>query len=182
MVSAPFQAGTLYLPMPWAFISHMPAYLIGEMWIGVCVAVVIDVVPADLTASAVAIYFFVIQLIGGNINVLVTPLSDAIDFRSALLITFPGFYVIAAVIFAMCLSVYTCRSRATDTSVAEDDHREDYTTKNGKSDDGLPTIEKEEGYVNSGFPSIIENSEPSKEHESSNLTNTKDLLAESTKL
>lgn len=96
--------------MPWAFIVHIPAYLIGEMWIGVCVAVVVDLVPADLTASAVAIYFFVIQLIGGNINVIVTPLTDSLDYRLALLITFPGFYLVAAAIFVVCLAVHTCRA------------------------------------------------------------------------
>lgn len=110
VASAPFQVGTLFLPMPWAFIVHMPAYLIGEMWIGVCVAVVVDLVPPHLTASAVAIYFFVIQLIGGNINVIVTPIADALNYRLALLITFPGFYVAGAAIFAVCLAVHVCRN------------------------------------------------------------------------
>jgi uncharacterized membrane protein YvlD (DUF360 family) len=110
VASAPFQVGTLYLPMPWAFIVHIPAYLIGEMWIGVCVAVVVDLVPADLTASAIAIYFFVIQLIGGNINVIVTPITDLLDYRLALLITFPGFYVVAAAIFVICFAVHVCRT------------------------------------------------------------------------
>lgn len=60
-ISAPCQIGTLLLPYPWTWISHIFAYLFGEMWIGVCIALVIDLVPDDLTTSSVAVYFFIIQ-------------------------------------------------------------------------------------------------------------------------
>ncbi|CAH1786619.1 unnamed protein product [Owenia fusiformis] len=101
LISAPFQVGTLFLPMPWAFISHIPAYLIGEMWIGVCLAVVVDLVPEDLRASSVAVYIFIIQMIGGNMNLMVTPLRQVLDLRYALLIGFPGSYVLGALIFIL---------------------------------------------------------------------------------
>ena len=89
--------------MPGAFICHIPAYLIGEMWIGVLIAIVVDMVPADLTTSSVAVYFFIIQIIGGNMNLLVTPISDRLGLRFALLITFPGFYIAGALIFVIPL-------------------------------------------------------------------------------
>ena len=84
----------------------MIAYVIGEMWIGVCVAVVIDLVPADLTTSSVAVYFFIIQIIGGNMNLLVPPIEEAIGLQYALLITFPGMYILAAILFAITLAIY----------------------------------------------------------------------------
>ena len=73
------------------------------MWIGVCVAVVLDIVPTDLTASAVAVYFFIIQIIGGNMPLFVTPIKHALDLRAAMLICFPGFYIVGAVIFFLTL-------------------------------------------------------------------------------
>ncbi|ELT91494.1 hypothetical protein CAPTEDRAFT_23970, partial [Capitella teleta] len=99
VISAPFQVGTLCLPMPWAFISHIPAYVIGEMWIGVCIAIVVDLVPVDLTASAVAVYFFIIQIIGGNMPLLVPPIADMWGMQTALLICFPGCYILGALFF-----------------------------------------------------------------------------------
>ena len=69
------------------------------MWIGVCVAVVIDLVPADLTTSSVAVYFFIIAIIGGNMNLFVTPIREKLEMRAALLITFPGMYIVACVLF-----------------------------------------------------------------------------------
>ena len=89
--------------MPWAFVCHIPAYLIGEMWIGVLIAVVVDLVPADLSTSSVAVYFFIIQIIGGNLNLLVTPIANAIGLRWAIFITFPGFYLVGAIIFIIPL-------------------------------------------------------------------------------
>lgn len=103
ILSAPFQVGTLTLPMPWAFISHIPAYLIGEMWIGVCVAVVVDLVPVDLTTSAAAVYFFIISIIGGNMPLLVPPIVEISDMQTALLVCFPGAYGLGAAFFVLTL-------------------------------------------------------------------------------
>ena len=105
LLSAPFQAGLLYLPAPWCLISHMFGCLIGEAWIGVCVAVLLENVPVDLTASATGLYFFVLQMTGGaTMPLLVTPLSrPPLDLRAALMICFPGFYVLSAVLFGVTL-------------------------------------------------------------------------------
>lgn len=105
MIAAPLQVGTLYAPMPWTFVCHIFAYLFGEMWLGVAAAVVIDLVPTDITASAIAVYFFIIQIIGGNMNLLVTPIRESLDMRTALLITFPGLYLIGALFFLFALLV-----------------------------------------------------------------------------
>ena len=77
----------------------MVGYVIGEMWIGVCVAVVLDIVPPDLTTSAVSVYFFTIQIIGANMPLFVTPITDGLSLRAAMLICFPGFYLVGALFF-----------------------------------------------------------------------------------
>ena len=48
------------------------------MWIGVCLSVVVELVPEKLRSTGVAVYFFIISNIGGNMQVLVPPIQDAI--------------------------------------------------------------------------------------------------------
>ena len=51
LCAAPFSACALLLPVPWAYLSLIPGNIIGEMWVGVCLALVIDLVPANMRAS-----------------------------------------------------------------------------------------------------------------------------------
>ena len=41
------------------------------MWIGVCLSVVVELVPDRLRITGIGIYFFIITNIGGNMNILV---------------------------------------------------------------------------------------------------------------
>lgn len=110
LVAIPFLVGVIYLPPnPWAFLSLLPAYAIGEMWIGVCLAIVITMAPTDITSAAVALFLFIINNLGGSMPLLVPPLEMAIGLRSALLVLFPGLYLLAAVLFAITLSVWKCK-------------------------------------------------------------------------
>lgn len=111
VAAAPFLFGALYLPPPWAFLSLIPAYLTGEMWIGVCLVVVIDLVPPHLTSFAVAVYLFIINNIGGSLNLVLPALEDAIGLRSALVVLFPGMYLAAAVLFSATLLLIFCREK-----------------------------------------------------------------------
>ena len=93
MIAAPFAAGALFLPFPWCFLILLPAFVFGEMWIGVTIAVVVDLVPALIQGSVIAVFLFVITVIGGNFNVLVSVfVQTGLDRKWALLITFPGLY------------------------------------------------------------------------------------------
>ena len=81
MLAAPFCLGALTLPAPqsfseapWAFLCLIPANVIGEMWIGVTLTVVIESVPAHLKTTSVALYLFIITNIGGNAPLLVRPM------------------------------------------------------------------------------------------------------------
>jgi hypothetical protein len=47
------------------------------MWVGITLAVVVEVVPAQLRTSAVAVYMFIISNIGGNMPLLVPVLKSA---------------------------------------------------------------------------------------------------------
>lgn len=90
----------------------MAAYLLGEAWLGVCAAIVIELVPADLSASAMAVYLFCIKIIGGNMILFVTPLTNALNMRLALVITFPGLYIIGGILFVFTLLLYMRREKS----------------------------------------------------------------------
>ncbi|PIK45432.1 hypothetical protein BSL78_17707 [Apostichopus japonicus] len=96
VVAAPFAALTLVLPIPYAFLAQIPTYVFGEMWVGVTLAVVIELVPTHLRASSVGFYFFIISNIGGNMPVLVSLFKD---LKVALFVLYPGCYILGALLF-----------------------------------------------------------------------------------
>lgn len=79
----------------------IPSNVIGEMWIGVTLALVVDLVPGLIKTASVAIYLFVITIIGGNFNLVVDPIKDGLNGRYdwTLFITFPGLYLLSSVLF-----------------------------------------------------------------------------------
>nr|XP_054769576.1 uncharacterized protein LOC129277421 [Lytechinus pictus] len=104
-LAAPFAAGTLFFEPPWAFVCQIPTYIIGEMWVSVTLAVVIELVPSNIRTTAIAYYFFIISNIGGNMPLLVPPIEQVTSLRTALYILYPGCYLLAAVVFAVCMLV-----------------------------------------------------------------------------
>ncbi|XP_068243293.1 hexuronate transporter [Palaemon carinicauda] len=99
LLATPFAAGVLYFPPPGAFFSLLGAYLFAEMWFGVLFAVILEIVPSTVQSSAIAVFLFIMNNIGGNLPVLVDPIARALDYRSALLIMYPGGYLVSSVIF-----------------------------------------------------------------------------------
>lgn len=79
------------------------------MWIGVTTAIVVDLAPSRVRTAAVAIYLFIITVIGGNFNLIVSPimkgfqqtLSHTLSYRLALLLTFPGLYALSSLLFVL---------------------------------------------------------------------------------
>lgn len=91
----------MLIPVPYNFLSYLPALVVGEMWIGVCLAVVIEMVPLAVAAAAVAIFLFVINNIGGCVNLLVPPLAAACGIKYALVILVAGPYAVAGTVFLL---------------------------------------------------------------------------------
>ncbi|KAK2567009.1 Sphingosine-1-phosphate transporter SPNS2 [Acropora cervicornis] len=103
VIAAPFAAGALFLKPPYAFISLIPSNVIGEMWVGVTLTVVVELVPNMIRSPAIAGYLFVISIIGGNMPLLVPPLKKITSLRTALYILFPGLYLLSSVLFLLTL-------------------------------------------------------------------------------
>jgi MFS family permease len=111
-LAVPFVAGALYFNPPLAFMSLIPAYIVGEMWVGITLAVVVEVVPIPLRTTAVAVYMFVISNVGGNMPLLVPPLKNSFQrlgwdpvssLRAALYVLYPGLYILGTVLFVAAL-------------------------------------------------------------------------------
>ena len=77
----------------------LPAYVVGEMWIGVCLVTVVELVPVSVASAAVALYLFIINNIGGNLSLLIPPLQSKIGLRYSLFLLFPGCYLLGALFF-----------------------------------------------------------------------------------
>ena len=90
----------------------LPAYLIGEMWIGVCYATVLDQVPHRLVSSAVVLWLFINNNIGGAVPLLVPVIEQywELSLRYSLLVLFPGCYLMAAMFFTATLLTMCCRA------------------------------------------------------------------------
>ena len=85
--------------------SLIPANIIGEMWVGVSLAVVVELVPSDMRVTATAVYFFIISNIGGAAPLLVAPLRGWVGLQGALMILYPLAYLISGFLFLLTLTV-----------------------------------------------------------------------------
>ena len=85
------------------------------MWVGVCLTVLIELVPTHLRTTGIGFYFFIIGNIGGNMQVLVPPvqalikrtfkLTEVQAFRGVLYIFYPGEYILGSLLFLLTLLV-----------------------------------------------------------------------------
>nr|KAG5712463.1 hypothetical protein BaRGS_011437 [Batillaria attramentaria] len=110
LAAAPFAAGTLFFVAPTSYIMQIPTYIIGEMWVGVALAVLVELVEPEIKTSAIAVYLFIITNIGGNVPLLVPPIQKGFEnagfrpseaLRDALYILYPALYVGGGLLFLL---------------------------------------------------------------------------------
>ena len=119
------------MPPPYGLICLLPAYILGEMWIGTSLAVVTHLVPPDVVSVTVAIYIFIINNIGSSLNLLVPILFSAIGLRTTMLLMFPGTYLIAAILFLFTSIIYGFTSRDTHSDGSDDGETENLLREPG---------------------------------------------------
>ncbi|XP_064616663.1 MFS-type efflux pump MSMEG_3705-like [Liolophura sinensis] len=114
LLAAPFAAGTLLFSAPWGYICQIPTYIIGEMWVGVTLAVLVELVPTSIRTGAVAVYLFIITNIGGTVPLAVPPLQQSFvdlgytkneSLKDALYILYSGMYVGGSAMFLVTMLV-----------------------------------------------------------------------------
>ena len=55
----------------------LPAYVVGEMWIGICLVTVVELVLVGVASASVALYLFIVN----NITLLLPPLQSKIGLE-----------------------------------------------------------------------------------------------------
>jgi hypothetical protein len=95
LVAVPFATGALLLPPPYCFGSLLCAYVFAEAWFGILFAILIELVPAEACSFVIAVFLFVMNNVGGNLPIIVDPISKAMGYRETLLLFYPGFYLLS---------------------------------------------------------------------------------------
>ena len=102
--------GTLYLhSVPLAFMSLIPAYVIGEAWLGICLTVAIELVQPEVSPASISLFLFISNNISSVMPLLLPLLKDFYGLQRAMLILFPGLYVISATLFSLSLGLLIVR-------------------------------------------------------------------------
>lgn len=69
------------------------------MWFGIVFAILVEIVPLSVRSSTVGIFLFVMNNVGGNLPILVDPVSKIIGYRAAVSIFYAGFYGVSSILF-----------------------------------------------------------------------------------
>jgi len=62
-----------------------------ETWFAILFTVIVEIVPAEVRSVVLGLFLFGMNNIGGNLPIVVDPIADKYNYRTALLIFFPGF-------------------------------------------------------------------------------------------
>ncbi len=74
-------------------------YFCAETWFAILFTVIVEVVEADVKAISIAVFLFVMNNIGGNLPVIVDPISKALGYREAIYLVWPGGVGMSAILF-----------------------------------------------------------------------------------
>jgi len=99
VVAVPFAVLTIYLAPPYCFIALALYYLFAETWFAILFTVIVELVPAKTRGVSAGFFIFVMNMIAGSLGVLVEQVGDAIGFREAMYLFFPGLIAVGAVLF-----------------------------------------------------------------------------------
>lgn len=95
IIATPTAFGSVYFTPTWAMVSLGVSYIFAEMWFGILFAILVEIVPLKVRSTTVGIFLFFMNNIGGNLPILVEPVSKAIGYRESLYIFYAGFYGIS---------------------------------------------------------------------------------------
>lgn len=102
LLAAPLAVGTLHFPPPGAFGCLIAYYFLAETWFAVLFTVIVEIVPPEIRSTSIAVFLFLMNLVGGNLPVIVAPLRKHFDdYRTALYLVWPGFLAISSFIFLL---------------------------------------------------------------------------------
>ncbi|KAK9887909.1 hypothetical protein WA026_000212 [Henosepilachna vigintioctopunctata] len=103
ILATPTAFGSVIFSPVGAMICLAISYIFAEMWFGILFAILVEIVPLKVRSTTVGIFLFFMNNIGGNLPILVEPLSKSIGYREALYILYAGFYGISSILFLFTL-------------------------------------------------------------------------------
>ncbi|XP_069671558.1 protein spinster homolog 1 [Periplaneta americana] len=103
LIATPFAYGSVYFDPLWALITLAISYFFAEMWFGIVFAILVEIVPLKVRSTTVGVFLFVMNNIGGNLPILVDPVSKALGYRESLYIFYGGTYLISSVMFLLTM-------------------------------------------------------------------------------
>ncbi len=65
-------------------------FFFAEAWFSILFTVIVEVCDASVRSTAVGLFMFVLGNVGGNLPIVVDPLSKIIGYREAIYIVWPG--------------------------------------------------------------------------------------------
>ena len=102
ILAAPLAALTLFLDPPGAMFTLIAYYLLAETWFAVLFTVIVEIVDPEVRATCIALFLFCMNLVGGNLPIIITPLTYYLDnFRLALALVWPGCLGLSSVLFLL---------------------------------------------------------------------------------
>ena len=82
LLASPLAFITLYLDPPYSMGTLILYYLFAETWFAVLFTVIVEIVEPDVRATCIALFLFCMNLVGGNLPVIITPLKSYLeDYR-----------------------------------------------------------------------------------------------------
>ncbi|CAK1590572.1 unnamed protein product [Parnassius mnemosyne] len=102
IATLPAFGSVVFAPL-WAMITLAISYFFAEMWFGIVFAILVEIVPLSVRSTTVGVFLFVMNNIGGNLPILVDPVSKAIGYREAIMIFYAGFYGISSILFFLTM-------------------------------------------------------------------------------
>merc|ERR1712200_337477 len=82
ILAAPLAVGTLYYPPPGAMYCLIGYYFLAETWFAVLFTVIVEIVEPEVRSTCIAVFLFLMNLVGGNLPVIVAPLREHFqDYR-----------------------------------------------------------------------------------------------------
>ncbi|KAK5638981.1 hypothetical protein RI129_013276 [Pyrocoelia pectoralis] len=103
IIATPGSFGAVYFSPVGAMITLGISYFFAEMWFGILFALLVEIVPLQVRSTTIGIFLFVMNNIGGNLPILVDPVSRVLGYRESLYIFFAGFYGISSILFFLTM-------------------------------------------------------------------------------
>ena len=102
---------TLFQP-PAALVMLLIYYFCAETWFAILFTVIVEIVNSEIKAISIALFLFIMNNIGGNLPVIVSPIADAIGYQEAIYLVWPGMVGLSSVLFFVAsLPLYFQRNR-----------------------------------------------------------------------